>query len=303
MDETVYDMSQQTNSNPSIFLKKDWISILDNQNGVYTGNQCVIDTSQLSNSNKWMNYSEGYLAVPLLLTLGATTQSVNFVPATKETSADYALSLKNWYGSVIHSISVDLNGATVIQQTGFQSLWNTFKLMTTLSYNDLLTFGPTIGFYPDTSSSFEFYASNSASGVGVCNNKNANIVPVVTGALNALETFNKGFYERQKVWNFDPDGVVGSSTDLFKNLTTQTNIQNMYKSHIFKKVNGTASVYGVFQCQIMATIFLRHLHSFFDKLPLCKGIFLKMTLMLNNCSFQLKNTTDASDNAIFSDLL
>jgi len=303
MDETVYDMSQQTNSNPNIFIKKDWVSILDNQNGVYSGNQCVIDTSQLSNSNKWMNYSESYLAVPLLLTLGATTTSTSFLPNTAANSCDYALSLKNWYGSVIHSISVDLNGATVIQQTGFQSLWNTFKLMTTLSYNDLLTFGPTIGFYPDTSSSFEFYSANTASGRGVCNNKNGNVVPVVTGAFNALETFNKGFYERQKTWNFDPDGNLGTSgTDAFKDLTSQTNLQNMYKSHIFKKVNGTASVNGMFQVQIMATIFLRHLHSFFDKLPLCKGIFLKMTLMLNNCSVQVKNTVDGSSVSTLSDL-
>ena len=41
-------------ANPNIFIKKDWISILDNQNGVYSGNQCVIDTLQLSNSNKFL---------------------------------------------------------------------------------------------------------------------------------------------------------------------------------------------------------------------------------------------------------
>ena len=67
MDESVYDMSLQSESNPNIFIKKDWISILDNQNGVYSGNQCVIDTSQLSNSNKWLNYREAYLLVPLIL--------------------------------------------------------------------------------------------------------------------------------------------------------------------------------------------------------------------------------------------
>ena len=45
MDESVIDMSLQSESNPNIFIKKDWISILDNQNGNYSGNQCVIDTS------------------------------------------------------------------------------------------------------------------------------------------------------------------------------------------------------------------------------------------------------------------
>jgi hypothetical protein len=174
--------------------------------------------------------------------------------------------------------------------------------MTTLSYKDLVTLGPTIGFYPDNSSSYEFYAADSASGRGLCNNKNGNVVPVVTGAFNALETYNRGFYERQKVWNFDVDGVTGISTDLFSALITQTNLNNIYKSSIFKKVNGVASTtYGMFQCQIMATIFLRHLHSFFDKLPLCKGIFLKMTLMLNNSGFQVTNTTTAAV-GVFSSL-
>ena len=32
MDESVYDVSLQSESNPNIFIKKDWISILDNQN-------------------------------------------------------------------------------------------------------------------------------------------------------------------------------------------------------------------------------------------------------------------------------
>ena len=56
MDEIVYDMSKQSEASPQIFVKKDWINILDNQNGSYNGNQSVIDTSQLSNSNKYMNY-------------------------------------------------------------------------------------------------------------------------------------------------------------------------------------------------------------------------------------------------------
>ena len=120
MEQNVYDMSLQSESNPNIFIKKDWISILDNQNGIYTGNQSVIDTSQLSNSNKFMNYREGYLMCPLLLTLGSSAGATAFNPSTQ--FVDSCLSLKNWYGSVIHFISLDLNGSTIIQQTAFQSL-------------------------------------------------------------------------------------------------------------------------------------------------------------------------------------
>ena len=69
MDGLVFDMSSQSEGVPSVFTKKDWLSILDNQNNNYQGNQCVIDTSQLANSNKFMNYREAYLTVPMLITL------------------------------------------------------------------------------------------------------------------------------------------------------------------------------------------------------------------------------------------
>ena len=95
-DAIVYDLSSQSESDPNIFIKKDWISILDNQNGVYSANQSVIDTSQFSNSNKYINYREAYFTIPMLLTLTQFAPSVSFTPAAAATSADYALGLKNW---------------------------------------------------------------------------------------------------------------------------------------------------------------------------------------------------------------
>lgn len=109
-DTLVFDMSSQSEGQPAIFVRKDWLSILDNQNQNYQGNQSVIDTSQLANSNKYINYGEGYFTVPLLLTL--TEPTGVFQPATAATSADYAIGLKNWYGSIVHSFTLDYNGTT-----------------------------------------------------------------------------------------------------------------------------------------------------------------------------------------------
>ena len=153
MDSIVFDMASQTESEPNIFVKKDWVSILDNMNGNYASNQSVIDTSQLSNSNKWINYREAYLTMPLTLCLATTG---TFAPQSAATSVDYGVGLKNSYFSMIHSLSVDLGGSTICQTTPYQSLWNNFKLLTTLSYQDLLTLGPSIGFYPDNSSSWSY---------------------------------------------------------------------------------------------------------------------------------------------------
>ena len=111
-DTLVYDMSSQAEGTPEIFVKKDWLSILDNQNQSYNGNQSVLDSSALANSSKMMNYREAYLMLPLLIT-ATSGQNSQFLPATAGTSADFSFGLKNWYGSIIHSFTLDYNGTTI----------------------------------------------------------------------------------------------------------------------------------------------------------------------------------------------
>jgi len=59
-----------------------------------------------------MSYREAYLQIPMVMTLTADANSALFNPFAAATSADYAAGLKNWFGSVIHSIQVDWNGVT-----------------------------------------------------------------------------------------------------------------------------------------------------------------------------------------------
>lgn len=295
MDEVVYDMSKATEASPQIFVKKDWINILDNQNGSYNGNQSVIDTSQLSNSNKYMNYREAYLTVPLLITATSPLDAGSdlFLPATAGTSADYVFGLKNWYGSIIHSMTLDLNGTTIIQQTPYAGMWNTFKLMTSLSLDDLKTQGSAIGFFPDTADAVGVSSANSRAGLAssTLHNSPVGAFDVVGGAFNPASTFNEGLLRRQQSWNFDRDGVSNGGAT-FGSLVSADNLNLLWKSYVFTKIDATASVQGVFQVAITALIKLKHLHSFFDRIPLAKGLFFKMTLNLNQSSVDL--TTGAA---------
>ena len=43
-DVLVFDMSSQSENSANIFVKKDYLNILDNQNNNYQGNQSIIDT-------------------------------------------------------------------------------------------------------------------------------------------------------------------------------------------------------------------------------------------------------------------
>jgi hypothetical protein len=288
-DTLVFDMSSQSEGSPEVFVKKDWLSILDNQNQSYIGNQSVIDTSQLANSNKYMNYREAYLSVPLLLTLTNTTTTNATAWTTTATSADYVMGLRNWYGSVIHSFTIDYNGTTIVQQTPYCSMWNTFKLMTSLSLGDLQSQGAKIGFFPDTATSVQYNNANTGylSGTGTVHNQNFFTAPTVSGAFSQGTETNEGFFKRQLVWAFDPQGASGEATSTYADLISVANLQLAYKSYIFNKKAGTTgagAVNGVIQVAITATIMLKHIHSFFERVPLLKGVFMKMTMNLNQSS-------------------
>ena len=292
-DKLVFDLANEVEDVPNVFVRKDWINILDNQNGNYNSNQSVIDTSQLSNSNKYMSYREGYLVVPMLLTLTGSAGT----PATDTASFDFAVGLKNWFGQIIHSLTLDFNGTTIIQQTPYINMWNSFKLMTSLSWQDVYDMGPSMGFYPDDPLSWSFQGANSVAGKGVCNNTNMappfNLLGVRSGqcidgtgaALQVSNSYksglgNEGFLKRQLYIMYDSAAPNGSSTYDAVSLTDNA-ANSLWKSRIITKVNGPPSV---FQVAITATIHLRHIHSFFNQIPLIKGAFMKLTLNLNNTS-------------------
>jgi hypothetical protein len=56
-----------------------------------------------------MNYREAYLAVPMVLSLTGTAL---LGPDASANSVDYGIGLKNWFGSVIHSFTLDIGGTT-----------------------------------------------------------------------------------------------------------------------------------------------------------------------------------------------
>jgi len=277
-DTLVYDLASMTEGSPNVFVKKDWLNILDNQNGQYRGNQSVIDTSQLSNSNKYMNYREAYLAVPLVLTGSGAALGDTSAAAT---SADYSIGLKNWYGSLIHSLTLDFNGTTIIQQTPFCSLWNIFKLMTSLSTSDVLTLGPTIGFFPDDALGYTFNTTLGNDGLGTSYTNNSVTAPTLT-ILNSYGNGNVGLLKRQQYINYDSAGLTGAinadgltSPAAFSALLTRPLANSFFKNQVFTQAA------AILQIQIMAIIQLKHLHSFFNNVPLLKGVFMKATLNLN----------------------
>lgn len=301
-DKLVFDLANEVEDIPNVFVRKDWINILDNQNGNYNSNQCVIDTSQLSNSNKYMSYREGYLVVPMLLTM-TSSAGAGVMPNSSVKSTEFSVGLKNWFGTIIHSLTLDFNGTTVIQQTPFINMWNSFKLMTTLSWQDVASLGSTMGFYPDDPLSWAYEGAASLAGKGVCNNTNMrppyNVLGPKLGIFTNASSSggfgnlqdannqhlsglgNEGFLKRQLYIAYDADADNGSST---YGLTTLSNnsADRLWKSRVLTKVASAVGIAGVYQVAITSFVHLRHIHSFFNQIPLIKGAFMKLTLNLNN---------------------
>ena len=295
-DKLVFDLSSEIESSTNVFVKKDWINILDNMNTNYASNQSVIDTSQLSNSNKYMSYREAYLIMPILLTVSTSTlaTAAGFAPGTPATTADYMIGLKSWYGQLIHSFTLDYQGTTVIQQTPYINMYNSFRLLTSMSWQDVISQGPTIGFYPDDPLAFSFYAAASVSGMGTCNNMINPLGYIASSDITvAFNSYNRsagniGALKRCQYINYHPDITTNGAAvgDVqYTALQTSNNCTNLWKSYIYSTINGVNNTnQGSFQIAITATIYLKHIHSFFAMCPLLKGVFLKMTMNLNNTS-------------------
>jgi len=260
--------------------------------------------AQLANSSKYLAYREAYLSIPLLLTLNATTTATaNLQPNTAASSCDYALALKGWAGSLIHSLTLDYNGTTICQQTPLQSIWNTFKLQCSLSIGDVISQGASIGFYPDSALSLAYSTILSASGIGICNNVNAPTLeqPVVTGAFNSYLQANPAIAKRQMLTNYHPEGLTAPTLSAFSTLFTAGSCRSAFKSYISNANNtqGQIGVAGSFSQSAMVQVKLKHLHAFFDSVPLLKGVFMRLTLNLNNTSIAFTHTGTAGTN-IFS---
>lgn len=300
-DKLVFDLSQEVEGSPNVFIRKDWINILDNQNMNYQNNQSIIDTSQLANSNKYMSYREAYLAVPMLLSVRSNDQLVGggVLP-------DFSLGLKNWFGTIIHSMTLDYNGTTIVQQTPFCNLWNAFKLVTTLSWNDVLTQGSSIGFYPDTPDSFKYDAAVAA---GTClgvRNNDFGQTPTCTSNLltNIYSQLDDGFGGNQgQAWRckwiaYDSAAALGQGSTYNSLLGgalpagggQASQMSLIWKSNISNKYTSVVGGGACTQISIMATIYLRHIHSFFNMCPLLKGVFMKLTLNLNNSATRIQYT-------------
>lgn len=315
MDSIVFEESVNTEVSSSEFVDKQWLYVNDNNNGSYSS-QVVLDTTPLANSGSYINWSEAFILMPLVLQIERSSGTA----AMSATAAfDFVAALKSGYWNILHSISVEFNNGNIIQQVPFMNVFCSFKNITSWSNDDLTQWGNVCGFAPDSSRSWAYqYVAPvttltlplSGSGYGLTNNRNAPYVniqlvvgsnfvsgPTLTSiaayntstratlsAADYTQSWNEGLFQRQQFINYNP--ILNASNNASNGqglLMDGTSCGYVFRTYTLAAAN-------VRSYAIDAIIRLKDIADFFQKCPMLKGSSMRLYLNTNQTYFQVTQT-------------
>jgi hypothetical protein len=305
MDSIVFEESVNTEISSSEFVDKQWLYVNDNNNGSYSS-QVVLDTTPLANSGSYINWSEAFILMPLVLQFESTATTLDAVSET-----DFLGALKSGYWNMLHSLTCEFNNGNIIQQVPFLNVFCSFKNITSWSNDDLTDWGSVCGFRPDTARSWAYLAAAptnalvlAASGTGLTNNRNSPFVsisiPVLPAAapiiayntstratqasVDIRQSWNDGLFLRQTDINYNPvltaDNAFSSNQGL---LMSAANCSQVFRT--FSTAGADIRWFA-----IDAIIRLKDIADFFQKCPLLKGSTMRLYLNTNQAYFQVSQT-------------
>jgi hypothetical protein len=279
-----YEMSSmQQGIDDKVVKGKNWVYVNDNNNMSYGSNTLNFDLSTLYNANKFIGVNEMLLQLPLVMVMSVDTQNQALA------QNDFALALKSGYYNLVDSMNVVYDGQTVQQACTHSNFYTSFKVNSSMCVDDLYNIGPSLGIYPDNSTSWAYSTTVGIGGVGLQNNKNVYAALDLT-ADAAGDKYNDAIYKRQKK----------TAVSLTKYNTLTTNLdQNAMRNYCTSVNVANAAQYQIWY--VTATIRLADLSSFFAKMGLTRGFYSRLTINLNLGSLKLTKaaanasiTTDAS---------
>jgi len=314
MDNLVFEESVNAEIDQSEFISKKWVYVNDTNSQNYTS-QVVIDSTPLSNAGGYINWSEGFIVMPLLVQL--TSNTAGSLPvASQSRIADHAWAFKSGFWNMINSMTIEFNNQNIVQQTPFLNVFRSFKAHTSFSLDDLYNEGSTIGYCPDSAGSWNYATATSsasplsAGGLGLCNNRSAPVSlvkspvagasittatqmwtsnayggsPAFTGSGGATNpnffagsdySQNKGFAVRSDWYGYDPNNDSTGQT-LINNASTCNSVYRSYKQ--------TQTADGTVAWEVYAKLRLKDLADYFAKCPLLKGSTIRFYINTNQAT-------------------
>lgn len=287
-DTFIYEDSNEPQMTLEPFVKKEWVWVIDQNNGSYSGSQILIDSSSLSNSGKYVSYSEAFFTIPIVMRLAATTANAQ-VAGIQNLRSSFAAGLKNGYYHFLSSVSVEYNNSTVVQLCPNISHYINYKLLTSMSKDSLDKYSGLIGFYPDSVLSARYGAQAVASNIGH-GSVNAFNLPQFPASVYSWDVvndaaYNHGYYMRQlQTSGLDPTAPAPVSAFLSASAAGQVGL-NYFRL-------GTGGDVDSKYWFITAIIRLKDIADFFEKLPILKGAFCRWTLNVNQVTHNFTVTTN-----------
>lgn len=282
-DQLLIDLSaDQERATP--FANQGWNYLLDQSGGGnYSSGMTTMDTSSLANNAGYLDPKSLTLAIPGSIRIKSSA-------AAALDTAPFALGLKNWYGQLIHYFTADLNSTNIIQQTPYLNVYQHFKLMSTLSWDDVRKDGSLTGFWPDSSFSWDIVAdvTQSQKGRGVVNNTDYTAPSTLAAAAAGQDpvTGNEGFFTRQSWICYDGATAKTTTTNTRLYAADVTSLNQIMKSRI------TTLAADEIIYRFIAIIPLYQLNSLFSDLPLMKGAFFRFQFQFNQVNMSCVNAAN-----------
>jgi len=312
MDNLVFEESVNSELSQSEFVDKQWLFVNDNNNSSYSS-QIVLDTTPLANSGGYINWSEAFLAIPLILQIeSAAIVDANFV-------LDWSVGLKSGFWQLLHSMTVEFNNGNIIQQVPFLNIFCSYKNLTSWSQNDIKNWGSITGFFPDSPRTWIYNnIANAAdnplapNGTGLSNNRIAPYFNLFIQSFGAVQTavdtyqslgstttfatlgsnnfstlFNTGFATRIAWLNFDLSTQAGTGdTPTSAGSSNQSILLGNQGTNNLTFQSYVNTQYANCRALIFdAVIRLKDIADFFQKCPLLKGSTMRIYLNTNQCYF------------------
>ena len=262
----MFEESVNTEVEQSEFIEKKWVYVNDNNSQNYSS-QVVIDSTPLANAGGYVNWSEGYILMPLVAELVCPVDLANSDANAAELVDKSFWAVKNGYWNIINSMSIEFNNQTIVQQTPFLNVFRSFKAHTSYSQDDLKNHGDEIGYALDSADSWDWDTTQ-----GLRNN--AMSPPSLNlESLVAEEQPNSGFVARAHRINVknhrNRENVVAHAT--------RSQLFQTHRRSPETVVQATRNIVW----DIYAKLRLKDLAEYFEKCPMLKGSTMRFLINTN----------------------
>lgn len=267
MDTSVFEKSYDSTVSMDPFVDKEILYVNDSNNGSYSSS-LQFDSTIIANSQKWIDYSEGIIQIPYVISL----KSDQDIDAAVNS---YMMALKSGSHHLIDSIQVQCNNSNAVQQQSFTNFYVNYKVLSTWSGDSLTKWGSQTLVSPDSPASYVYQTGTGArGGTSFLNNRPyTSSLPRTYTDADARQEYNKGLQERVE---------AVAPSDGWGNLGTMDSTTQMDQSGKTYFQGGSSGADSVHVLKLLATIRLKDLSDFFENLPLTRGLQLRMNIIYNS---------------------